>query len=218
MPPRKKKSIFDPRHSVEDIDTRIVALLERFDQVFRRILRDEAQKHALSPIQIQFLIFLRYHRDRLARVSQLARDFRLTQATVSDAVSSLEKKGHLSRIRVKGVGRAAILKLTPRGRRLAEKLSTCANPLVEALEGFSEREKQNASRFLTRFIVHLNEAGVIEDLRICTTCFNFVPNAYPGRANPHQCRLTGRPISNSTLLIDCPHFKRARGSRRAGPA
>ena len=73
-------SVFDPSGQHNNVDARIVATLERLSQVFRVRLREEARQRNLSPIQAQLLIYLLHHDVELRRVSQLAREFDLTQA------------------------------------------------------------------------------------------------------------------------------------------
>ncbi|WP_207890350.1 MarR family winged helix-turn-helix transcriptional regulator [Rubrobacter taiwanensis] len=87
-------SVFDPAAQHGGVDAKIVAALERLGQVFLTLLRERAAEAGLSPIQARFLL---YHAVELRRVGQLAREFGLTPATVSDAVDALEDKGLLSR-------------------------------------------------------------------------------------------------------------------------
>ena len=106
-------SLFDPSAQHDDVDARIVAALERLSQVFRVRLGEEARQRNLSPIQAQLLIYLLHHDVELRRVSQLAREFDLTQATVSDAVASLETKGLVRREQWPDDRRVVTLRLTP---------------------------------------------------------------------------------------------------------
>jgi DNA-binding MarR family transcriptional regulator len=131
------ESIFDPSGQHDNVDARIVATLERLSQVFRVRLREEARQRNLSPIQAQFLIYLLHHDVELRRVSQLAREFDLTQATVSDAVASLETKGFVRREQWPDDRRVVTLRLTAGGEKLATTLSNWADPIREHLERFS---------------------------------------------------------------------------------
>jgi hypothetical protein len=51
-------SIFDPKEQEKNIDAKIIAGLERISRVFKLLLWDVAKEENLSPIQIQFLIYL----------------------------------------------------------------------------------------------------------------------------------------------------------------
>jgi hypothetical protein len=63
-------SVFEPSSQHGDVDKKIVASLERLSQVFRILLRGEAQERGLSPIQAQFLVHLLHHGATLRRVSE----------------------------------------------------------------------------------------------------------------------------------------------------
>ncbi|HEX2098040.1 MAG TPA: MarR family winged helix-turn-helix transcriptional regulator [Rubrobacteraceae bacterium] len=108
--------VFGPSSQQGGVDGKIVASLERLAQVFRVLLREEAQKHDLSPIQAQFLVYLFFRDVDLRRVSRLAEEFDLTRATVSDAVSSLGKKALIQRESWPEDKRVVTLRLTPAGR------------------------------------------------------------------------------------------------------
>ncbi|MFN4219179.1 MAG: MarR family winged helix-turn-helix transcriptional regulator [Candidatus Bipolaricaulia bacterium] len=192
---------------MNDLDAKIVSALERLSHVLRTLLWEEAVESRLSPIQIQSLIYLRSHDERLCRVNQLAEEFGLTPATVSDAVSSLEDKGLLTREPHPDDRRAQILRLTPKGRRSAEKLSRWSDALTEQLERFAPEEKEQALKFLLKLIEALYRAGIITVARICLTCRFFRPNAHKNAHAPHHCALMDKPLAESELRVDCPEHE-----------
>ena len=57
-----EKSVFDTSFQQESVSNKIVVGLERISEVFRTLLWAEAKKSGVSPIQIQILIFIAYHR------------------------------------------------------------------------------------------------------------------------------------------------------------
>lgn len=202
-------SVFEPSSQHGDVDAKIVASLERLSQVFRLLLREEAQEHGLSPIQVQFLVHLLFHDVELRRVGQLARRFDLTRATVSDAVGSLEKKGLVRREPWPEDGRVVTLQLTPVGRELAGELATWAEVIKERLSASSEEEKEVVLRFLMDLIASLQRAGVITVARMCVTCRFFRPNAHAGDESPHHCALLDVPLGPPDLRVDCPEHELA---------
>ena len=205
----RKESVFEPSLQHGDADAKIVASLERLSQVFRLLLRREAQEHGLSPIQVQFLVHLLFHDAGLRRVSQLARRFDLTRATVSDAVGSLEEKGLVRRERWPEDGRVVTLQLTPAGEELAGELSTWAGVVKEHLDSSSEEEKKVVLRFLMDLIASLQRTGVITVARMCVACRFFRPNAHPEEESPHHCALLDVPLARSDLRMDCPEHELA---------
>ncbi len=196
------------RATSEELDAKIVAALERLSHVLRALLWEEAVESRLSPVQIQTLLYLDSHAQDLCRVGQLAEEFGLTPATVSDAVKSLEGKGLVERRPQPEDGRAFQLHLTARGRQLAHrKLARWADALHEQLAGFSEAEKAQALRFLLQLIESLYRAGVITVARICLTCRFFRPNAHSDPQAPHHCALMDKPLAERDLRVDCPEHE-----------
>lgn len=195
---------------MSDLDSKIVAALERLAHVLRTLLWEEAVKNNLSPIQIQSLLYLRTHPEEFCRVGQLAQEFSLTPATVSDAISSLEEKGLLERRPHLQDGRVFRLRLTEKGRQLVEKkLSRWAEVLHEQLAHFPEEEKANALKFLLELIEALYRAGVITVARICLTCRFFRTHVHKGSSSPHHCALMDKPLAESELRVDCPEHELA---------
>jgi DNA-binding MarR family transcriptional regulator len=200
-------SVFDPSAQHGDVDSKVVAALERLGEVFRLLLREKAQEHGLSPIQARFLVYLLHHGVELRRVSQLAREFGLTQATVSDAVDSLEAKGFIGREPWPADRRVVTLRLTPEGELLAAELSAWADPIREHLRNSSPGESEVVMRFLMQLIGSLQRSGVITVARMCVTCRFFQPDIHPDADSPHHCGLLDVPLAGSDLRIDCPEHE-----------
>ena len=203
------ESVFEPSSQHGDVDNKIVASLERLSQAFRILLREEAQEHGLSPIQAQFLVYLLFHAVELRRVGQLAKEFDLTRATVSDAVGSLEKKGLIYREPWPEDKRIVTLKLTPAGENLAKELSTWANTIKDHLSQFPPEEKEIVMRFLMRLIASLQRSGIVTVARMCVTCRFFRRDAHPTEDSLHHCALLDVPLSGSDLRVDCPEHELA---------
>jgi DNA-binding MarR family transcriptional regulator len=202
-------SVFDLSSQHGDVDAKIAAALERLGQVFRVLLRERAQEYGLSPIGAQFLIYLFHHDVELRRVSQLAREFRLTRATVSDAVASLEAKGLVGKEPWPEDGRVMTLRLSARGELVAAELSSWADTVKEHLDLYSPEERVVVMRFLMRLIGSLQASGVITVARMCVTCRFFQRDAHGGKGSPHHCRLLDVPLGTPDLRLDCPEYEPA---------
>ena len=202
-------SVFDPSAQHDDVDTRIVAALERLSQVFRVRLREEAWERDLSPTQAQFLIYLHYHDVELRRVNQIAREFDLTQPTVSDAVASLESKKLIQREQWPEDRRIVTLRLTPDGEKLATTLSGWADPIREHLQPFSPDDTEAVLRFLIGLIGSLQRSGLITVARMCVTCRFFQQDIHPGGPLPHHCALLDVPLGRANFRVDCPEHESA---------
>ncbi len=193
-----------PKTGISELDEKIVAALERLSHVLRTLLWEQAVESRLSPIQIQTLLYLNSHAGDLCRVGQLAEEFGLTPATVSDAVSSLEAKRLLTREPWLEDRRAHTLRLTTQGQRSAQRLSHWADALHEQLERFAPEEKAQALRFSLQLIASLYRAGVITVARICLTCRFFRAHAHSDPNAPHHCALMDKPLAVQDLRVDCP--------------
>jgi len=204
--------VFDPSAQHGDVDAKIVAALERIGGALRLMLRDGARERGLSPIQAQFLVYLHHHGVGLRRVGQLAREFDLTPATVSDAVGSLEGKGLVVREPSPVDRRAVVLRPTAEGERLATELAGWAEAAREALPARSPEEKEAVMRFLMDTISSLQRAGVVTVARMCVTCRYFRPDAHPEDEAPHHCALLDAPLARSDLRMDCPEHELAERS------
>jgi DNA-binding MarR family transcriptional regulator len=204
-------SVFDLPAQHDDVDARIVAALERLSQALRVRLGEGAREHNLSPIQARFLIHLLHHDVELRRVSRLAREFDLTQATVSDAIASLETKGFVRREPWSGDRRIVTLRLTRDGEDLATSLSNWADPVKEHLRRFPPKDREAAMRFLIELAGSLQRSGLITVARMCVTCRFFQRDFHPGEATPHHCGLLDVPLGDGDLRTDCPEHEAVAG-------
>jgi DNA-binding MarR family transcriptional regulator len=204
-------SVFDLPAQHDAVDARIVAALERLSQALRVRLGEEARERNLSPIQARFLIHLLHHDVELRRVSRLAREFDLTQATVSDAIASLETKGYVRRDPWPEDRRIVTLRLTRDGEDLATSLSYWADPVKEHLQGFPPEDREAAMRFLIGLAGSLQRSGLITVARMCVTCRFFQRDFHPGEATPHYCGLLDVPLGGGDLRTDCPEHEAAAG-------
>jgi DNA-binding MarR family transcriptional regulator len=109
------KSPFDLKHQNENIDSRIIAAMERISQAFRVLLWNESKELSLSPIQIQILIFLMFHSEAKRKVSYLAEEFNMTKATISDSIKVLEQKKFIRKEYEPHDTRSYIIYLTTKG-------------------------------------------------------------------------------------------------------
>ncbi|MBC6950864.1 MarR family transcriptional regulator, partial [candidate division KSB1 bacterium] len=167
------------------------------------LLWEQNKLHHLSPIQIQFLVHLLYHAADRCTISDLANGFSLTPATVSDAITTLEKKGMVSREWWETDRRVVSVALTTEGKKTARKLSSWANVIQESVAAFDPQDKVVVMKFLMHLIESLQQAGVITIARMCITCKFFQPNAHANAKAPHHCRLLDKPLADVELRIDC---------------
>jgi DNA-binding MarR family transcriptional regulator len=201
-------SIFDPAGQHTDPAAKVTAAIDRLGLVLRSLLQEEARAGdpALSPLQVQALVFLRYH-PALARVGQLAREFEVSAPTVSDAVRVLVKKGLVEKARDPDDGRATVLRLTTAGVTAAERLATWAGAVREHVAEADPAVRDAALAFLLGLIGRLAQAGVVSAARTCPTCQYLGPPRESGAA--YHCLLADVPLAARDLRLDCPDHEPA---------
>lgn len=193
-----KKSAFDLEHQSLNVESKIVASLERISQAFRVLLWNESKEFSLSPIQIQILIFLLNHSPDKRKVSHLANEFNMTKATVSEAIKTLEQKRLIEKHVEPDDTRSFLIHLTEQGESVAKKTSFFSEQIQTPINKLTDAGKENLLSSLLEIIYHLNQNGVITIQRMCLTC------QYYESANGHFCKLLDKKLADVELRIDCP--------------
>ncbi|MEM9024995.1 MAG: MarR family transcriptional regulator [Bacteroidota bacterium] len=176
--------------------------LEKLTEVFRVLLWDASKANGLSPIQVQFLVYLYYQAPERCRVAQLAYEFNLTAATVSDAVSALQKKGLVQKKRLPQDGRSFMLQLTAAGKGMGKELANYAKPLHRPVRKLPKKQQRSIYQSLLHVIGNLYEGGVITAPRMCYSC-RFLSEAKAG----YHCHLLDQGLAEKDLRIDCPEHQ-----------
>jgi len=192
------KSPFNPDYQNNEIDSKIVVALERLSGAFRALLWNESKQNALSPIQIQILIFLLFHPGEKCKVSYLAQEFNMTRPTISDSIRSLLEKDLIKKYEAPLDIRSYTIGLTGAGKRAATKSAGFALAVEEPLSFIPGEQKEAMLTGLLKIIYELNRAGIITIQRMCFTCSNYsVVNDY------HYCKLLQARLANNELRVDC---------------
>lgn len=195
-----KQSAFDVTHQNLNIESKIVASLERVAQAFRVLLWEESKTFSLSPIQIQVLIFLLYHSDEKRKVSYLAHEFNLTKATISDTVKTLEQKKLIVKEFESHDSRSYKIYLTPEGTATAQKIAMFTQQIQAPIDRMEATEKENLLFSLLNIIKHLNQTGVITIQRMCFSCQHYQTDA---TTQSHYCHLLQSKLEPTELRVDC---------------
>jgi DNA-binding MarR family transcriptional regulator len=192
--------------SSSHIDKMIIVALERISQVFRSLLWENAKKENLSPIQIQFLLYIASHPGRYSTVSQISREFSLTPATVSDAVKTLEQKKLIQRMHSRKDKRKNLLVLTKTGQKISGNLKHWIDPLNKHLDQFSEIERKKVLKFLLNFVASLGEANLLQEVKTCLSCDYYDKNEAEN-SEKSRCVLRNASLNGIDLRLNCPSYK-----------
>lgn len=188
-------------------ESKIVVALERISEAFRVMLWNESKSNALSPIQIQILIFLLYHNSEKGKVSYLAEEFNMTKATISDSVRVLLQKDLVQKVIDEKDSRSYSLVLSEKGKAIAQKSALFTAAFEGPMEALSGEQKEAMLLGLFQLIKNLNEAGIISVQRMCFNCKYYLSNA-----EGHYCQFLKSRLLDSELRIDCPEHEPKAGS------
>jgi DNA-binding MarR family transcriptional regulator len=197
-------SVFNLDNQNANLDSKIVAGLERLSQVFRILLWEKAKKHSLSPIQIQLLIFIRHHSADKTTISYLAQEFNFTKPTISDAIKILEQKKLIQKSIDKNDTRSYTINLTAAGKKIVLETEDFANPVTEIISKASDTDKIVLWENVSNLIVRLNKLEVISVQRTCFNC-----KYYSIKNKNHFCNLLDLKLFTQNIRIDCGEFEMA---------
>ncbi|HMQ49446.1 MAG TPA: MarR family winged helix-turn-helix transcriptional regulator [Saprospiraceae bacterium] len=197
-----KHSSFHLAEQNQKIESRIVVALERVSEAFRVLLWNESKENALSPIQIQILIFIHFHSLEKCKVGYLADEFNMTKATISDSVRVLLSKGLVAKETDPTDTRSYTLSLTDEGEKIAKKASFFAAAIEQPIEKLTQEQQVSMLNGLLKLIADLNKSGIITIQRMCFSCSN-----YQVDKGVHYCKLLKSQLAESELRIDCPEHE-----------
>lgn len=185
------------------IESKTLNGLERISEVLKSLLWEKAKVYKISPMQIQILLFVSNHHQDLCNVSSLAKEFRLTKATISDAVRVLLDKKMLQKDFSPIDKRRFDLLITDKGAKITSDLADYSIPLRDSLAHLSEKELANLFETISKLIFQLNQAGVIKVQRTCFNCQYYKGN----KKNSHFCNLLDKRLKNHDIELDCKEFE-----------
>ena len=189
---------FDPKYQNKNIEGKIVVALERISEAFRVLLWQEGKENALTPLQLQLLIFLKFHAPEKCKVNYLAREFNVTKATISETVRILTKKELIYKETDPADTRSYSIYLTEKGKKIAAKSSSFANILEKPIHSYSEKQKEVLFQSLLDLIEKLNRTGVVTVQRMCFSC-----RFYEAGSTHDYCKLLKKQLHKKDIRVDC---------------
>ena len=195
-------NIFNPTHQETNLSNKIVAGLERVSEAFKVLLWEKAKLFGLSPIQIQILIFINYHKIEFCNVSHLAKEFNVTKPTISDAVKVLVNKQLIDKVISSSDSRRYAIQLSDSGKTMVSEIENFAQPLKNQLININNEDLESTFKTLSQLIYKLNQIGILTVQRTCYAC-----KFYQKSDNNHFCNLLEKELLNSEIRIDCGEFE-----------
>lgn len=179
-------------------DLKIVAAFERISQVVRTLSWKTGKELRLNPIQSQVLVFLSHHDKEVSKISDLAKEFNISKASISDTISSLERKRLIQKAYTNEDARNINIELTDEGRQAAAQAALYSHALIAAVNKLYPGDKQQLFSILADVIFDLHTSGIVPVQRMCRTCLH-----YDKHGEAHYCRLLARSLHAEQLQIDC---------------
>lgn len=196
------KHVFKQEDQVDSLSGKIVVGLQRISEAFKVLLWEKAKEFGLSPIQIQILIFVAYHKEAYRNVSYLAKEFNVTKPTISDAIKVLEKKGMIVKDHSSSDSRSYSIFLSDQGKDIVSKTETFVYPIQKELGGISDQKQKDLFSVLSSLIYQLNQKGVLTVQRTCFAC-----KFYKQNGGQDYCSLLEKELLHSDIRLDCAEFE-----------
>lgn len=199
---KKSDAIFNTEFQQENVKSKIVVGLERISEVFRVLLWEYAKKEGLSPIQIQILVFVAYHKPSYRTVSYLAKEFNVTKPTISDSIKVLESKKMVTRNHSSEDKRSYHVALTSAGKEMVNNVDGYGQPLNKELGVMNSNELDSLYNSITQIIHGMNQQGIIQVQRSCYAC-----TFHQSSDDQHFCTFLNKELTTSAIRLDCPEFE-----------
>lgn len=195
-------SDFNPKQQINSVTSKIIAGFERISEAYKVLLWEKAKQLGLSPIQIQILIFVKYHSPHVCNVSHLAKEFNVTKPTISDAIRVLLKKELIVKTFPSSDSRSYAVQLTASGIKIVSETEHFADPIKQQVERLAEPEQNGLFKSIYQLISRLNEIGVLTVQRTCLGC-----RFYEKQGNRSFCNLLEKELKDEAIRIDCDEFE-----------
>ncbi len=199
-------TVFDPELRQRSRAARIAMALLRLSHAVKAISSDEVKGLGLTPMQAQALLWIRYTKPFLTSVGRLAQALGVTHVTAIGIIDALERAGLVTRQVSPIDRRVTLLRLTPAGEQVVERLDAFGHTLEEALTRLDEQELAALERGLGAVVWSLRSNGLLQVAEACRGCVYFHENVAPGTDEPHRCTLIERFLSEQEARLACPDY------------
>lgn len=178
----------------------LVDVLNKILDVKRALLWKLAEKHRLTPLQIQILQYIQKCASH-SRVNahQVARELYVTRATMSVALKALEKKRLIRKISASDDKRTQYLSLAGKSEDILREIQHFEGRLASYASKFSEKSIGSATALLVQLLAFMQDGGMVDHVTMCVTC----GNCRLVSKNTYRCELTGRKFSFDAIKIGC---------------
>lgn len=168
---------------------------------------------SLPPTQAAVLRMLQGVQDGL-RARQIAERLGVSAASLSDSLKALEGKQWIRRTPDPDDARAARVRLTSAGSRMATQLQCPDQGMGTLVESLGEADLGALLRVTQLLVNEAQEQGLATGLRTCLGCGFFRPFASGRRDAPHVCAFLDKAFGDAELRVDCAEQQPADDDQR----
>lgn len=187
----------------DELVEKIAETFEKYCRICRSKQWESIKKANISPIQMKFLIYLKKKEKKYCNVSNISKEFVLKTSTVSDALSSLTKKGLVKQEKSPKDKRIKSFQITKKGLKVENKLKNWNKCLKDSIELLTYEEKKNLLNLLIKILIFMQKLNYMPDIQVCLTCVNYKVINFKA-----YCNLTKNQIKPSDMKYDCKSFER----------
>lgn len=185
------------------LPAKLVAALDRLARALRQQRQAAASRLGITPLQGELLRTLADGPPPEAVVGLLARELGVSQPTVTDSLTALERKGLVLRSRTRPDQRRTRLELTSAGQELVAALTAADHEVIAAVSGLTPEQQATAYVTMLELIQRLVATGLIEVARTCLTCRYLATVPGSGR----HCLLLDMALPDTELRVNCPEHE-----------
>jgi DNA-binding MarR family transcriptional regulator len=192
------------RRTGTDVPAKVVVALDRLARGMRAHRQAVASAAGISVLQAELLRTLAEGQPPPAFAGPLALELGVSQPTVSDSLTALERKGYVRRVATPQDRRRSTFLITESGSQLAADLATLDEALLAGATRLAPPAQDQLLTALLSLITCLLESGALAVARTCPTC-RFFDEAEAGP----RCSLLQVALAPSDLRVNCPEHQPA---------
>lgn len=185
------------KDSIDSIDEKIIAYINRLSRAMRKSYNQIGFEEGLNPLQIQILQFLYHVRKRKNTINLIAGEMEVSDATVSDSIKVLVKRGLLRKISDELDKRIRYVEITQEGKLLVKKIE---KKVQIQFPDIKLEDKQALVLLLHTLTFEFFKSGYLTNARICFSCMYYEKQ----KNNKHYCNLLKETLEPVDLRYDCP--------------
>ncbi|MFC1888056.1 MarR family winged helix-turn-helix transcriptional regulator, partial [Candidatus Cloacimonadota bacterium] len=168
------------------------------------ILWDISKEISLSPIQIQFIYYINGKKHRASTVSEIASEFDLKKATVTESINNLVKKGVIVKLRSDQDKRVFFLNLTDKSESILASINKRKSMFISNISELDKDIKVKTYSSLTKLLEKFFQDQLIQKAVMCPTCLNY--KELDGLGDSYICDNSNSERSLTDIKWNCENY------------